>query len=96
MFTTKELKTLRTHVAGVDETLTDKIDLWLRLAAWPGVVHVDVPRPDSIGRECRWDFVKTVASMPAAVAFIRDNVGHCDEWGHIALTSYGSADTNML
>lgn len=46
------------------------------------VYHVDIP-PSEIGTE--WIHVKTFKSKEKAVAWIRENIGWCDDDGNICL-----------
>jgi hypothetical protein len=48
--------------------------------------HVDIPTPDCLHNpDGAWQNVATCASKPAAVAFIREHFGPCDDDGNIGL-----------
>lgn len=56
-------------------------------------IYVDVPNPDTIGQEDNaWRNVHTAGTKAEAVAWIRQNIGPCDDDGNICLLSNVSKD----
>jgi hypothetical protein len=54
------------------------------------VIYVDVPDPSTIGtEEGAWLNVARFDTKAAAVAWIRENVGHCDDDGNVCLITNG-------
>lgn len=52
------------------------------------VFWVDIPKPD-IGIDGEWTNVGTFKTKAEAVAWIRENIGDCDDEGRIGLISQG-------
>jgi hypothetical protein len=53
------------------------------------VVYVDVPVADRLGEEECWENVGRFESVADAVAWIRENVGPCDDAGNVCLITNG-------
>lgn len=91
MFTTEELKAIMRvcWVMGAND-IADKCERLIAQADFEGTVYLDLPDPHQIGvDETGWKSVQAFRSMPEAVLFIRNNVGHCDDVGNISLLTLG-------
>lgn len=65
----------------------------------PGVIYVDIPDKATIGEDDgAWTNLRTFPRTPEgradAIAWIRENIGHCDEQGRICLLSNDLSETH--
>jgi len=58
------------------------------------MIYVDIPDPESIGDKDRgaWIDVHSAKTKAEAVAWIRENIGPCDDDGNVCLLSEVEGD----
>lgn len=56
-------------------------------------IYIDIPNPDTIGEEDNsWKNVEICKTKKEALAWIRENIGPCDDEGRIGLITYGERE----
>lgn len=94
MLTKEELARIIPLIQDTEPDLAVRLQIELSMANFKGVVYIDLPSKEMIGdEEAAWDNVRIVGSTEEVVAWIKDNIGCCDNFGNVCLMSYGDRES---